>query len=197
MQRMDSPVRVSAVLETGALGWRGKLLIAVWRGTSYEGADAFYREMKAGISRHGSGVGHLAVIEHGCPLPSSDSRARIASIFDEYPDSVSCVSVVFEGTGFLAAAVGSVATGIMFLSGRRMPFKVHNSVPEAAVFLGRHMDERLAIAEVRDAVELLRRRLYGRPSFLPDRDPDAPVVLSSRPPTPGSLPGADDSNSSS
>lgn len=197
MLGMDSPVRVSALLETGALGWRGKLLIAVWRGTSYEGADTFYREMKAGILRYGSGVAHLAVIEQGSSLPSSDSRARIASIFDEYPQSVSCVSVVFEGTGFFAAAVGSVATGIMFLSGRRMPFKVHNSVPEAAVFLGRHMHVRVPIAETRDAVETLRRRLYGRPSFLPDRDPEAPVLPTSRPPRPGSLPGAGDSNSSS
>lgn len=181
---MDPLLRVTAVLETGALGWLDKLLIAVWRGSSYDGADAFYREMKAGVLRHGSGVGHLAVIEPNTPLPDAASRERIASIFDEHPAAVSGVCVVFEGTGFFAAAVGSVATGIMFLSGRNMPFKVSNSLPEGVIFLGRHLpDPDFSVLACLSAVERLRRRMHGRPSFLPEAEPLTPRGGSSGPPS--------------
>ena len=167
--RMESQVRVTAVLETGAMGWLDTVLIAVWRGSSPESADVFYREMKTAVMRGATGIGHLAVIEPGAPLPDPYSRSRIASIFDECPEAMSAVSVVFEGTGFFAAAVGSVATGIMFLSGRRTPFKIATTLPEGALFLGRHVPSPdFSVRGCLDAVGLLRQRMNGRPSFLPD-----------------------------
>jgi len=165
-------VQVSAIMEDGAMGWLDKVLVAVWRGASIGSADLFYDEMRRGIVRHQRGLGHLAVIEPRTPLPPSEARERIASIFNEYPDSTSAVSVVFEGTGFFAAAVGSVATGIMFLSGRRTPFKVATNIGEAALFLTRHVrgpEGNLSARDYADAVEVLRRRLHGTPSVLPAR----------------------------
>lgn len=163
-------MQISAIMDDGAMGWLDKVLIAVWRGASMESADLFYEEMRRGIQIHERGLGHLAVIEPHTPLPPAEARERIASVFNEYPESTSAVSVVFEGTGFFAAAVGSVATGIMFLSGRRTPFKVATNLGEAALFLTRHVRDssgRLSVRGYTEAVEVLRRRLHGVPSIAP------------------------------
>lgn len=167
----EARVQISTIMDEGAFGWLDKLLIAVWRGASVESADLFYEEMRRGIARHERGLGHLAVIEPKTPLPPPDARARIAEVFNEYPDATAAVSVVFEGTGFFAAAVGSVATGIMFLSGRRTPFKVATNLGEAALFLSRHIrgvDGPMSARACSTAVEVLRRRLHGTPSMVPN-----------------------------
>lgn len=135
---MFQPSQIRHAQGAGVLGWLDKLLIAVWRGSSKEGSDIFYEEMKEGFQRYKSGVSHLAVIEPKAPMPSSEARQRITQVFDEHPDACAAVAVVFEGSGFFASAVGSVASGIMLLSGRNTPFRVCNSIPEAALFLARY-----------------------------------------------------------
>jgi hypothetical protein len=95
-------------------------------------------------------------------MPSSEVRQRITQVFDEHPDACAAVAVVFEGTGFFASAVGSVASGIMLLSGRKTPFRVCNSIPEAALFLARHMSvhgEPITPGLCKSAVEELRVEL--------------------------------------
>jgi hypothetical protein len=136
---MNVPTHIRQAREVGVLGWIDKLLIAVWRGSSIDGADIFYDEMKRGFERHQSNVGHLAVIEPKTDMPPPEARRRISQVFDEHPEACSVVAVVFEGSGFFASAVGSVASAIMLLSGRTTPFKVCNNLPEAALFMTRHI----------------------------------------------------------
>jgi hypothetical protein len=159
---MFQPSQLRHAEGVGVLAWLDKLLIAVWRGSSNQGSDVFYDEMKQGFERYKTGVGHLAVIEPKAPMPSSEVRQRITQVFDEHPDACAAVAVVFEGTGFFASAVGSVASGIMLLSGRKTPFRVCNSIPEAALFLARHMSvhgEPITPGLCKSAVEELRVEL--------------------------------------
>ena len=172
---MFQPSQIRHATDAGALAWLDQLLVAVWRSSTYEGADIFYDEMKKGFQRFKTGVGHLAVIEPKSPMPSPESRQRITQVFDEHPTACAAVAVVFEGTGFFASAVGSVASGIMLLSGRKTPFRVCNSVPEAALFLARHMSVhgepitpglcKSAVEELRTALSLPRRT--SRPPRMP------------------------------
>jgi hypothetical protein len=172
---MLQPSQIRHAHDAGALAWLDKLLVAVWRSSTYEGSDIFYDEMKQGFERYKTGVGHLAVIEPKAPMPSSEARQRITQVFDEHPDACDVVAVVFEGTGFFASAVGSVASGIMLLSGRKTPFRVCNSIPEAALFLARHMSVhgepitpglcKSAVEDLRMAMNLPRRT--SRPPRIP------------------------------
>lgn len=84
-------LEISFVSEVCALGWVGRLQIAVWREGNASTANVFYREMKAGISRFGSGVGHLAVIEPHTPLPAPELRKSLVRAFEEHPTAVSAV----------------------------------------------------------------------------------------------------------
>ena len=121
------------------LGWVDRLHIAVWRGSGIDESHMFYREMKAGIARFGSGIGHLAVIEPGTPLPPPEARKIIARVFNEHPGAVSAVSVACEGQGFFASAVRSVATGLMMLTRTPVPFRLSGSVVDSATFLSKHL----------------------------------------------------------
>jgi hypothetical protein len=172
---MSLPTEIRHADETGVLGWLDKLLIAVWRGSTLEGADVFYDEMKRGFQQYGTGVGHLAVIEPKTPMPPPEARQRISQVFDEHPEACSVVAVVFEGSGFFASAVGSVASGIMLLTGRKTPFKVCNSLPEAALFMTQHLSvygEPITPGVCKQAVDHLRFQIKKQRASM--RPPSTP-----------------------
>lgn len=162
-------LEVRLVEDVCVFGWLDKLFIAVWRGSDLAASRLFYKEMKDGILRHQSGVGHLAVIEPRTPLPPSEARQLIAQVFDEHPSSVAAVSVAFEGQGFFASAVRSVATGIMMLTGTRVPFRPCGSVMDSALFLSKHMRHRGGLLPPQlcvDAVQQLRGKWSSPPGAL-------------------------------
>lgn len=153
---------VCVVSELCALGWLDRVQIAVWRGSNAYATDVFYREMKAGISRFGSGVAHLAVIEPHTPLPPPEIRMSLVRAFKEHPTAVSAVSVAFEGQGFFASAIHSLATGLMLMANTRIPFRPCSSVADSVEFLSKHLTAPGAPLNPRiciDAVEELRRQL--------------------------------------
>ncbi|XXX79408.1 hypothetical protein WMF30_11590 [Sorangium sp. So ce134] len=105
------------------------------------------------------GIGHLAVIEPGTPLPPPEIRKIIVRVFNEYPGAVGGVSVACEGQGFFASAVRSVATGLMMLASTPVPFRLSGRVVDSAAFLSAHMaagEAPLAPAMVVGAVQELR-----------------------------------------
>ncbi|AGP34683.1 hypothetical protein [Sorangium cellulosum] len=158
-------VEVGLVNEICAMGWVDRLHVAVWRGNGVAEAHTFYREMKAGIARFGWGIGHLAVIEPGTPLPPPDIRKIIVRVFDEYPGAVGGVSVACEGQGFFGSAVRSVATGLMMLAKTPVPFRLSGSVVDSAAFLSTHVAAGAAPLEpaaVVGAVQELRHRMRTR-----------------------------------
>ncbi|WP_437816281.1 hypothetical protein [Sorangium sp. So ce1078] len=155
-------VEVRLVNDICAMGWVDRLNIAVWRSNGVAEAHTYYREMKAGISRFGWGIGHLAVIEPGTPLPPPEIRKLIVRVFNEYPGAVSAVSVACEGQGFFASAVRSVATGLMMLASTPVTFRLSGSVVDSAAFLSKHMTAGpapLDAALVVSAVQELRHRM--------------------------------------
>ncbi|WP_437637490.1 hypothetical protein [Sorangium sp. So ce854] len=156
-------VEIRLLNEICVIGWVDRLQIAVWRGSGVDEAYMFYRDMKAGIARFRSGLGHLAVIEPGTPLPPPEARKIIARVFNEHPGAVSAVSVACEGQGFFASAVRSVATGLMMLASTPVPFRLSGSVDDSVAFLAKHLagggsprDSALAYAR---AVQEMRRMM--------------------------------------
>ncbi|HEY8944780.1 MAG TPA: hypothetical protein VIM73_10980, partial [Polyangiaceae bacterium] len=80
---MDTLLRVSAVLNSGAIGWLNKLSIVAWVESTYEMADAVYREMRTGVQQHGGGISQLIIMDPASGLPDAKSRAKLAVAFEE------------------------------------------------------------------------------------------------------------------
>ncbi|WP_157907241.1 hypothetical protein [Sorangium cellulosum] len=82
---------------------------------------------------------------------------------------MSAVSVAFEGQGFFASAVRSVATGIMMLANTRIPFRPCGRVADSVEFLSKHLtapgaplDPRICLGAVEELRHEMGRRASNR-----------------------------------
>lgn len=92
-------------------------------------AYARFREQSPGSS------GLCTVVEEQAPLPPGPVREGIARFMKAAGGHVVASALVQEGTGFRAAAVRSVATGITLLAKQPFPHHVFATVAEASRWL--------------------------------------------------------------
>jgi len=78
-------------------------------------------------------------------------------------DIIKASGVVFEGSGFRAAAVRSVVISLTMLAGQKYPHKVFANLIETAVFLEREVGSVLAAGftarSLEDGVSAIRREI--------------------------------------
>jgi hypothetical protein len=86
-------------------------------------------------STPGGRVACLTVIEEGAPLPSADARTALANMFRFWTDDLICSGVAMMGTGFRAAAVRGVATGLSLIARQPFPHRTWASIPLAASWI--------------------------------------------------------------
>jgi len=114
--------------------WR-QMMIAVWHGeTTLEGvklADGIYEDFAA---KNPGGIFVLTIVEEHAPMPDSATRAALSHQLKSGGGKTKYSAVVHEGTGFRAAAVRSVVTGITLFSKPPYPHKVFATVLQAANF---------------------------------------------------------------
>lgn len=150
--------------EFGSAGWLGRVFIVVWRKDSPRMGKWFADELAAGASRFKSNIAHLCVAERTMPSPPPEARNTIAEALRTHRDAMTGVAVVFEGQGFFASIVRSVATNIAMLMGNSTPVKTMSTLVEAAQFLGMHMraaEHQLSAEQLEEAVSTLRARFAG------------------------------------
>lgn len=139
------------------------LLIAVWRGdTTLSGVQLgqhFFKEHMHAHA-HAAGVLLLTVIESDAPAPGSQERAALGKLLDSGKGGTRRSAVVYEGTGFRAATVRSVVTGLSLFSRPPYPHKIFATVPDAAFFLceGAPLGTAVAARELIDTVQEVRSR---------------------------------------
>jgi hypothetical protein len=85
----------------------------------------------------------LTLVEADAPLPTSGARAGLAHMLRANADYLVSSAVSFEGSGFRAAAVRGVATGIAVMSNHQFPHRVFARVDEAADWLVRALSDEL------------------------------------------------------
>jgi hypothetical protein len=155
------------------------LYIVIWhRNTTMTGAQAVRRGCFAFAESRPKGVALLTIVEEEAPMPASEPRESLATFMRDASDHIKASAVVFEGTGFRAAAVRSVVVGLTMLARQKYPHKVFSGLIEATAWMERELAaaklaESFTAQELGDAIASLRRALTQRE---PDRDLDSGVA---------------------
>jgi hypothetical protein len=119
------------------LGVWKSIVIVVWRNETTVSAIV---ELGNCLQDHsnllGKPIGLFMVAERRAPLPTADSRKASADVLQVARLAFSALT--FEGTGFRAAAVRGVVTGISMLAKQAFPHKAFATVEDAAAWASQH-----------------------------------------------------------
>jgi len=112
-------------------GVLSNLVMVVWRRRTLLGPyrDAMQLVTRVG-RRHPTGVGVMQVVEVDAVPPDSDTRNAFGEMM-RHP-AVKHFSLTHEGTGFKAASVRAIVSGVNALARPRFPHSVHSSVADAS-----------------------------------------------------------------
>jgi|KBSMisStandDraft_5_1062788.scaffolds.fasta_scaffold557882_2 hypothetical protein len=144
--------------------WQQVFAVFWRRETTVEGARDLARSCAAFAATQPRGIGLLTIVESGAPLPASSARNEIADFLASGSKFIKCSAVVFEGSGFRAAAVRSVVTGLTLMAKQAYPHKVC-SLEDAIAMFARILPEAtgraLSADDFRASVEDVRKRFDG------------------------------------
>lgn len=146
-----------------ALGYWHDVFICCWRvRTTMEGAGELQAHCEEFGKSRSEGIGLLTIIEANAPAPENDARAAIADFLGT-AHYIRGSGVAFEGTGFRAAAVRSIVSGLTMLARQPYQHKVFDAVPTTMNWLIPELSEHLPIdysaTQAIDAVERFRGRI--------------------------------------
>jgi hypothetical protein len=120
------------------------------------------------------GISAVHIVANGAALPTAEARAAFVQVIADVGDHLACAAVVLEGSGFWAATLRSVITGIRMLSPGKFPMKFHESIEEVPRWLPK---EHFKLTGTRISAQALSNALTEarifldrpRPSALPAR----------------------------
>ena len=141
----DVHVFVSDDAHLAAL-WHDVYVTAWWGDTTVarlRGVDAYQREV---LRRRPAGFVALALLSSSKVGMSAEVRAEAERVSRESPPQLRAIAQVIHGTGFAAAAIRSVATGITMLSTRGRAVKIFDTLEPAAAWLAPRANALLAPA---------------------------------------------------
>ncbi|WP_437521435.1 serine/threonine-protein kinase [Sorangium sp. So ce726] len=104
--------------------WR-QIFCIIWRQeTTDDGVRRIGDSCTEFAKQHPRGIGLLTIIESRASLPPGHVRDALSAFLADASAFTRCSAVVVEGTGFRAAAVRSVVTGLSLVARQRYPHKV-------------------------------------------------------------------------
>lgn len=108
------------------------LVLQIWhKDTTLEGVSAF-RSCVDGVARdHRERARVLIVVEPRASMPPREARSAIAAVMMDHRENIRASGLAFEGTGFGAASIRAVVTGLNLLTHHPFPYRVFPSIPEA------------------------------------------------------------------
>jgi hypothetical protein len=150
--------------DVAIITWRN-IYAVVWRNeTTMTASEMVHRRCEEFAKRFPEGVGMLTVVTANAPMPPADSRERLARFMRE-GTYVKASGVAFEGTGFRAAAIRSVVTGLTMLARQPFPHKIFATLEEASGWLAIQLREkgvgRCVGVELSDAITTARELFPG------------------------------------
>ncbi|MEO8877812.1 MAG: hypothetical protein ABI461_19620 [Polyangiaceae bacterium] len=111
------------------------VVILVWRHeTTLAGVHAGQQVLADHTRAHPNGVFLMTIVEFGAPMPTPEVRDALATLLASGANRILLSAVAHEGTGFRAAAVRSVVTGLAVLAKLPYPHKVFATVDEASAW---------------------------------------------------------------
>jgi hypothetical protein len=103
--------------------------------TTVSAVGTLRRELPAFAAQHPAGIALLTIVEPDAPMPTSDAREALADFMNDKRQSILISGVAYEGTGFRAAAVRSVVTGLTVLARQPFPHKVFPTIDDASQWM--------------------------------------------------------------
>ncbi len=151
-----APARILSEDDAHVAALCGRTFIVVWKGAiTLPAVTALGESLReAARSSRGERLGSLSVVEAGHPVPTPEARDRSIVLMREVP--IAYAAIVYEGTGFGAAAVRGVITGIALVVGSALPMRVLPTVAEAARWAAATSPEHGTAREIEAAVAWLR-----------------------------------------
>jgi len=133
-------LRVSSVTTDHAIGSLGSVVFYVWREVTRIEAIALV-DAEVDIARLEPGpLAIFGVVEADAELPPADVRARLSEALRHFGELGGIASTLtFEGRGFRASAVRSVAAGLAVVARQPFPHRVFATISEAAGWLASAM----------------------------------------------------------
>ena len=123
----------------------GNMLLAVWRKETtlpaFQRMDALIQEI---LGQHPKGVGVLQAIEKTAVPPDADTKREFVRNAQQGEGRVVHFSVVHEATGFHAAIVRAIMSGVYMFARPKFPHMVFSSLADAAAW---HVQQQRRIAQ--------------------------------------------------
>ena len=114
-------------------GFHRNVAFVIWGAETTRKGVADTRSVMLELGRpYKNGIGLVSVVPEDAQVPSTDVRTALAGMLRDVSGLVKCSALVQEGTGFRAAAVRGVVTGLTLLARQSFPHHVFGSVGEAA-----------------------------------------------------------------
>lgn len=150
----------------------GSCFIVIWHNDTELSAVRRLSEIFRGfIDQQPSKVTFLTIVDAGAPVPSSEARTALASFMSQAGERIGASAVIFEGSGFRAAAVRSVVTGLTMLARQGYPHKVFATLTEGIMWINAtmravHAPELALAASFATGISELRGTLgsHGKPN---------------------------------
>jgi len=105
----------------------------------------------------------LTIVEASATLPDAKPRQAIAEMFRRGEDWIQASALIFEATGFFAATIRSVVTGITLAAKQKFPHRVFDRVDPAARFVEQEQrsapNRRWTAYQISEIVADLRRQV--------------------------------------
>jgi hypothetical protein len=142
------------------------IFILIWRhDTTNEGIETLRHKLEHFGRSRPQGLGLVTIVEQEAPMPTSAVREKMAGLMADISKVLKCSAVVFEGTGFRAAAVRGVVTGLMLLARQPYPHKVFASMTDGCSWLGSNLRDKqgweVDPRKLTRAIDELRLRIAG------------------------------------
>jgi hypothetical protein len=102
----------------------------------------------------GGRVGTFSVVERGYALPTSEARDQMIAAMRGSP--IAFMLVMYEESGFVAAAIRGILTGISLIAGPAMPIHLSATVADGAQWVEKNAPSYATAAELEAGVQELR-----------------------------------------
>ncbi|HBQ16494.1 MAG TPA: hypothetical protein DEF51_36955 [Myxococcales bacterium] len=157
---LEVPPRVADESDHHVVGLWNNIVYTVWR---QETTTRGIRAIERVVREHDDGpLLALSVVTDQATMPPGEVREQLARVMLSFGQKVARSALVFEGTGFRAAAVRSVVSGISLVRPMPYPHRVFDRAESGLMFLreasASHPALDFPIAGALDALDMLRYR---------------------------------------
>jgi hypothetical protein len=149
-------VQVLGIDDNHVVGNVWNVSVLVWgKETTMGGVASAERAIAAHAARHPEGIGLLTVVEEIADPPNAEVRKALGLMLTSMAGKVKRSAVSQEGTGFRAAMVRGVVTGLMLLTRVPFPHKVFDNADTSVTWIvaglpARPAEASLILAGVRE-----------------------------------------------